>query len=52
MAGHGTEWRFLLPEGGVPLLDAPGEAFHDPEAGAAFTSITPRLDRSASGATL
>src|SRR5204863_7374096 len=24
--------RFLLPEGGVSLLDAPGKAFHDPEA--------------------
>ena len=24
--------RFYLPEGGVSLLDAPGQAFHDPEA--------------------
>lgn len=24
--------RFLLPEGGVSMLDAPGKAFHDPEA--------------------
>jgi uncharacterized protein (UPF0261 family)/ABC-type branched-subunit amino acid transport system ATPase component len=24
--------RFLLPEGGVSLLDAPGKPFHDPEA--------------------
>jgi uncharacterized protein (UPF0261 family) len=24
--------RFLLPEGGVSLLDAPGQPFHDPEA--------------------
>lgn len=24
--------RFLLPEGGVSMLDAPGQAFHDPEA--------------------
>ena len=24
--------RFLLPEGGVSLLDMPGKAFHDPEA--------------------
>jgi uncharacterized protein (UPF0261 family) len=24
--------RFLLPEGGVSLIDAPGKAFHDPEA--------------------
>jgi uncharacterized protein (UPF0261 family) len=28
--------RFLLPEGGVSLLDAPGMAFHDPEADAAL----------------
>jgi uncharacterized protein (UPF0261 family) len=28
--------RFLLPEGGVSALDAPGEAFHDPEADAAL----------------
>ena len=27
--------RFFLPEGGVPMLDAPGQAFHDPEADAA-----------------
>ena len=30
------EVRFLLPEGGVSLLDAPGQAFHDPEADAAL----------------
>ncbi|MEL6965547.1 MAG: Tm-1-like ATP-binding domain-containing protein, partial [Pseudomonadota bacterium] len=24
--------RFFLPEGGVSALDAPGQAFHDPEA--------------------
>jgi uncharacterized protein (UPF0261 family)/ABC-type branched-subunit amino acid transport system ATPase component len=28
--------RFLLPEGGVSLIDAPGKAFHDPEADAAL----------------
>ena len=28
--------RFLLPLGGVSLLDAPGQAFHDPEADAAL----------------
>jgi uncharacterized protein (UPF0261 family)/ABC-type branched-subunit amino acid transport system ATPase component len=28
--------RFFLPEGGVSLLDAPGMAFHDPEADAAL----------------
>lgn len=26
--------RFLLPEGGVSLIDAPGQPFHDPEADA------------------
>jgi uncharacterized protein (UPF0261 family) len=32
--------RFLLPEGGVSVLDAPGMAFHDPEADAAlFTAL-------------
>jgi uncharacterized protein (UPF0261 family) len=30
------EVRFLLPEGGVSLLDAPGQAFHDPEADSAL----------------
>jgi uncharacterized protein (UPF0261 family) len=24
--------RFFLPEGGVSLIDAPGQPFHDPEA--------------------
>lgn len=28
--------RFYLPEGGVSLLDAPGQAFHDPKADAAL----------------
>lgn len=28
--------RFLLPEDGVSLLDAPGQQFHDPEADAAL----------------
>jgi uncharacterized protein (UPF0261 family) len=28
--------RFLIPEGGVSALDAPGMAFHDPEADAAL----------------
>ena len=27
---------FLLPTGGVSALDAPGQAFHDPEADAAL----------------
>lgn len=30
------EVRFLLPEGGVSLIDAPGMAFHDPAADAAL----------------
>ena len=28
--------RFLLPEGGVSMLDRPGQPFHDPEADAAL----------------
>jgi len=28
--------RFLIPEGGVSLLDQPGRAFHDPQADAAL----------------
>jgi uncharacterized protein (UPF0261 family) len=28
--------RFLLPEGGVSLLDTPGQPFHDPDADAAL----------------
>ena len=28
--------RFFLPEGGVSMLDAPGQAFHDPRADAAL----------------
>lgn len=28
--------RFVLPEGGVSMLDAPGQPFHDPEADAAL----------------
>jgi uncharacterized protein (UPF0261 family) len=36
--------RFLLPEGGVSLIDAPGKPFHDPEADAAlFTAIEASL---------
>lgn len=32
--------RFLLPEGGVSMIDAPGQPFHDPEADdALFTAI-------------
>jgi uncharacterized protein (UPF0261 family) len=28
--------RFFLPEGGVSLIDAPGQPFHDPKADAAL----------------
>jgi uncharacterized protein (UPF0261 family) len=38
--------RFLLPEGGVSLLDAPGQPFWDPEADAAlFTAIEEGVDQ-------
>ncbi len=38
-------WRFLLPLGGVSALDAPGAAFHDPEADAAlFAAIESGVD--------
>ncbi len=36
--------RFLLPEGGVSLIDAPGQPFHDPEADEAlFAAIEANL---------
>ncbi len=39
--------RFLLPEGGVSLLDAPGQPFHDPEADAAlFRSLEDTVHQS------
>ncbi|MEM6323327.1 MAG: Tm-1-like ATP-binding domain-containing protein [Pseudomonadota bacterium] len=34
--------RFLIPEGGVSAIDAPGQPFHDP---AALTALTQRLMR-------
>jgi uncharacterized protein (UPF0261 family) len=37
--------RFLLPEGGVSVLDAPGMAFHDPEADAALFAALERTVR-------
>jgi uncharacterized protein (UPF0261 family) len=38
--------RFLLPEGGVSAIDAPGQPFHDPEADAAlFEAIERRLEQ-------
>lgn len=35
--------RFLLPEGGVSLIDAPGQPFHDPDADAALFDTIERL---------
>ncbi|MBP2369655.1 uncharacterized protein (UPF0261 family) [Pseudonocardia parietis] len=32
-------WLFLLPMGGVSALDAPAQAFHDPEADAALFAV-------------
>ena len=41
--------RFLIPEGGVSALDAPGQPFHAPEADAAlFSAIAGTLRESAS----
>ena len=38
--------RFLIPEKGVSALDAPGQAFHDPEADAAlFNAIEQTLEQ-------
>ncbi|BCM17457.1 ABC transporter permease [Mesorhizobium sp. J8] len=38
--------RFLLPEGGVSMLDAPGQPFHDPEAdNALFEAIEKTVRR-------
>jgi uncharacterized protein (UPF0261 family)/ABC-type branched-subunit amino acid transport system ATPase component len=37
--------RFLLPEGGVSALDAPGGAFHDPAADAALFAALERTVR-------
>ena len=40
--------RFLLPEGGVSLIDAPGQPFWDPDADAAlFATIEQRVDQTA-----
>jgi uncharacterized protein (UPF0261 family)/ABC-type branched-subunit amino acid transport system ATPase component len=41
--------RFLLPEGGVSALDAPGKAFHDPAANAAlFKALEQTVRRTSS----
>jgi uncharacterized protein (UPF0261 family) len=37
--------RFLLPEGGVSMLDAPGQAFYDPEADEALFAALERTVR-------
>jgi uncharacterized protein (UPF0261 family) len=40
--------RFLMPEGGVSALDAPGKPFHDPAADAAlFDAIAAGLRQTA-----
>ena len=41
--------RLLLPEGGVSLLDAPGKAFHDPEADNALFESLERTVRQTGG---
>jgi uncharacterized protein (UPF0261 family) len=41
--------RFLLPEGGVSALDAPGQPFHDPGADAAlFKALEQTVRRTSS----
>lgn len=35
--------RFLIPEGGVSMLDAPGQPFHDPDADAVLFGTLERL---------
>lgn len=40
--------RFLLPEGGVSMIDAPGQPFHDPEADEALMStLEEKVDQTA-----
>lgn len=40
--------RFLLPEGGLSLLDAPGQPFHDPQANAAlFATLEEHVEKTA-----
>jgi uncharacterized protein (UPF0261 family) len=40
--------RFLIPEGGVSLIDVPGQPFHDPEADAAlFAALQETVHQSA-----
>ncbi len=47
-ACHGPV-RFLLPEGGVSMIDAPGQPFHDPDADEAlFATIEANVVQTAS----
>jgi uncharacterized protein (UPF0261 family) len=40
--------RFLLPEGGVSMIDAPGQPFHDPDADEAlFAAIESNIEQTA-----
>jgi uncharacterized protein (UPF0261 family) len=42
----GGEVRFLIPEGGVSAIDAPGKPFHDPKADAAlFDALERHLEQ-------
>jgi uncharacterized protein (UPF0261 family) len=44
-ACHGPV-RFLLPEGGVSMIDAPGQPFYDPDADEAlFVAIEANVDQ-------
>jgi uncharacterized protein (UPF0261 family) len=41
-----SPFTILIPEGGVSMLDAPGQPFHDPEADAAlFTELEASVDQ-------
>jgi uncharacterized protein (UPF0261 family) len=40
--------RFFIPEGGVSMLDAPGNAFHDPAADKALFDALERTVRQTS----
>lgn len=40
-----AKWTLVIPEGGVSLIDVPGQPFYDPEADAAlFDELTRRLE--------
>ena len=40
---HGGPVRFLIPEGGVSGIDAPGQPFHDPAANRALFGAIERM---------